>query len=48
MATHRPYRPAVGMEKALEEIRSGPGVRDEQAPVDACLAPFEQGRFEFR
>ncbi len=48
MATHRPYRPAVGMEKALEEIRSGPGVRDEQAPVDACPAPFEQGRFEFR
>ena len=37
MSSHRPYRPALGIQKALEEIRSGSGVRYHAASVEACL-----------
>jgi putative nucleotidyltransferase with HDIG domain len=44
----RPYRPALGIEKALEEIRKGRGFRYDQRVVDACLKLFREGRFSFR
>lgn len=36
MATHRPYRPALGVEAALAEIAEGRGSRYDAAVVDAC------------
>jgi PAS domain S-box-containing protein len=48
MASHRPYRPALGIERALEEIESGRGTRYDDLVVDACLALFREKGFSFR
>lgn len=37
MSSHRPYRPSLGLETALDEIRSGRGVFYHPESVDACL-----------
>lgn len=42
MASHRPYRPALGLAAAIAEISSHPGLYD-QAAVDACLRLYEAG-----
>jgi PAS domain S-box-containing protein/putative nucleotidyltransferase with HDIG domain len=47
MASHRPYRPAHGVDRALLELLKHRGVRFETAVVDACLAIFAHGGFEF-
>jgi PAS domain S-box-containing protein/putative nucleotidyltransferase with HDIG domain len=47
MASHRPYRPALGIEAALVEIRAGRGTRYDQRVADACAALFESGEFSF-
>jgi putative nucleotidyltransferase with HDIG domain len=44
----RPYRPALGIEKALEEIRKGRGIRFDTRVVDTCIKLFREGRFSFR
>jgi len=44
----RPYRPALGLEKALEEIRKGRGIRYDTHVVDACVKVFREGRFAFK
>jgi HD-GYP domain-containing protein (c-di-GMP phosphodiesterase class II) len=46
MASHRPYRPALGMEAALAEIESGRGTLYDAAAVDACVAVIREGGFE--
>lgn len=38
MTAHRPYRPAIGFEAAIEELRRGRGVWFDAAVVDAMLA----------
>lgn len=43
MASHRPYRPALGVQAALEEIRAGRGTRYDAQAVDACIAVLESG-----
>ena len=43
MASHRPYRAALGVEAALDEIRAGAGTRYEAAAVAACERVFDQG-----
>ncbi len=43
MASHRPYRPAIGLDKALEEIVRHRGVLYDTEAVDACLAVFRKG-----
>jgi PAS domain S-box-containing protein/putative nucleotidyltransferase with HDIG domain len=48
MASHRPYRPALGIEAALAEIRAGRGTRYDQQVADACVALFESGEFSFQ
>jgi HD-GYP domain-containing protein (c-di-GMP phosphodiesterase class II) len=48
MASHRPYRPALGIDAALTEIRAGSGRRYDQQIVDACVALFESGEFSFQ
>lgn len=45
MSEHRPYRPATGLGRALEEIESGRGVRYDPDVVDACLRLFRVRRF---
>lgn len=46
MASHRPYRPALGIEAALAEIRSGSGRLYDPDVVEACLRVFSGG-FDF-
>jgi len=36
MASHRPYRPAIGLEKALDEIKKNKGILYDPEVVDAC------------
>ena len=40
MATHRPYRPALGIEAALAEIAENRGILYDPEVVDACLRLF--------
>jgi PAS domain S-box-containing protein/putative nucleotidyltransferase with HDIG domain len=47
MASHRPYRAALGIDAALMEIRAGSGTRYDQQIADACLTLFESGEFSF-
>jgi len=46
MASHRPYRPAIGMDMALDEIRKGAGKIYDTGAAMACLELFREG-FEF-
>jgi HD-GYP domain-containing protein (c-di-GMP phosphodiesterase class II) len=47
MASHRPYRPAMGLDKALGEVSGNKGkLYDEQA-VNACLKLFNEKGFRF-
>ncbi|MDD5095868.1 MAG: HD domain-containing protein, partial [Dehalococcoidia bacterium] len=43
MASHRPYRPALGMERALKQISEKRGVLYDSRVVDACLRVFAAG-----
>ena len=47
IASHRPYRPARGIDAALEEIRKNQGVLYDSAAVDACIRIFEEKSFSF-
>lgn len=47
MASHRPYRPSLGINKALEEISQNKGVLYDAKAVDACLTLFRDKKFEF-
>ncbi len=46
MASHRPYRPSRGIDKALEEITQNKGVLYEPLVVEACLKIFENREFQ--
>ena len=48
MASHRPYRPALGIDAALEEISKNRGILYDSKVVDACLKLFKEKRFKFR
>ena len=43
MASHRPYRPALGLEAALAEVRSGAGTGFDAEVVAACERVFAEG-----
>jgi putative nucleotidyltransferase with HDIG domain len=49
MASHRPYRPGLGLEKALEEVERGRDSLYDPQVVDACIKVFsdEQGMAEW-
>jgi putative nucleotidyltransferase with HDIG domain/PAS domain S-box-containing protein len=47
MSSHRPYRPALGIEKALEEIAKNKGVLYDEKVVDACFKLFAEKQFKF-
>lgn len=42
MASHRPYRPALGLEAALREIEEHKGTRYGPQVVEACVALFRE------
>ncbi|MCF8052187.1 MAG: response regulator [Desulfobacterales bacterium] len=48
MASHRPYRPALGIEKALEEISENKSTLYDPETVDACLDLFAKEEFGFK
>ena len=47
MSSHRPYRAALGVEPALEEIQSGRGARFDAEVCDICLRLFREEGFSF-
>jgi putative two-component system response regulator len=47
IATYRPYRPALGIEKALEEISEKNGILYDPEVVDTCLRLFKEKGFNF-
>lgn len=46
MMSHRPYRPALGLELALYEIESRSGRLYDPAPVSACLRLFREKKYQ--
>ncbi len=47
MSSQQPYRPALGLDKALEEIVGNRGKLYDAGVVDACVAVFNKGSFRF-
>jgi putative nucleotidyltransferase with HDIG domain len=46
MASHRPYRPALGIDAALNEIEKNRGTLYDKAVVDTCLKLFREKGFK--
>jgi HD-GYP domain-containing protein (c-di-GMP phosphodiesterase class II) len=47
MMSHRPYRPALGLDKALEEIIQNRGTLYDEKVVDTCVQLFREKDFKF-
>ncbi len=47
MASHRPYRPSLGIDLALEEIEKNKGILYDPDAVDACVRLFREKGFKF-
>ena len=47
MSSDRPYRSAIGIEAALEEIQSNSGVLYDKQVVDSCLRLFHEQGYRF-
>ena len=47
MSSHRPYRPSLGIDKALEEITKNRGLLYDPPAVDACLKIVNDKKFGF-
>ena len=47
MASHRPYRQALGIDKALEEISKNKGRLYDPDVVKACLELFKEQGYTF-
>jgi len=47
MMSHRPYRPALGQDKALDEITKNRGTLYDESVVDACIRLFSEKGFKF-
>jgi putative nucleotidyltransferase with HDIG domain len=45
MASHRPYRPALGLDAALEEIEKNKGILYDRKAADACCRLFHEKGF---
>jgi len=48
MSSHRPYRPALGIDAGLEEIAAHRDVWFDANAVDACTRLFREKRFQWR
>jgi PAS domain S-box-containing protein/putative nucleotidyltransferase with HDIG domain len=47
MASHRPYRPALGIDTALDEIKQNSGKLYDRSVVDVCTRLFREKSFSF-
>jgi PAS domain S-box-containing protein/putative nucleotidyltransferase with HDIG domain len=47
MASHRPYRPSLGIDEALNEIECNRGRLYDSAAVDSCVRLFKNNGFKF-
>ncbi|OGO17736.1 MAG: hypothetical protein A2Z02_00090 [Chloroflexi bacterium RBG_16_48_7] len=47
MSSHRPYRPSLGTEKALQEISQNRGILYDPEVVDTCIKLFREKAFAF-
>ncbi len=48
MSSHRPYRPTLGITKALDEVSTNKGVLYDPEVVDNCLNLFYKKHFKFK
>jgi PAS domain S-box-containing protein/putative nucleotidyltransferase with HDIG domain len=48
MASHRPYRASLGIDKALEEISKNKGILYDSKVVETCLKLFNEKNFKFK
>jgi response regulator RpfG family c-di-GMP phosphodiesterase len=48
VSSHRPYRPSLGIEKALEIISESRGILFDSDVVDACLILFQEKEFQLK
>jgi PAS domain S-box-containing protein/putative nucleotidyltransferase with HDIG domain len=48
MASHRPYRPSLGLDKAMEEVKDKKGRFYDPDVVDACIGLFTENKFTFK
>lgn len=48
MASHRPYRPALGIEEALKEISDQSGILYDPAIVESTMRLFKEKAFSFK
>jgi HD-GYP domain-containing protein (c-di-GMP phosphodiesterase class II) len=48
MSSHRPYRPAMGIQKALEELEDNKGILYDDNLVDICVKLFKEEGFQFK
>jgi len=47
ICSHRPYRPALGLDKALEEISRNKGILYDADVVDICVKLFKEQDYKF-
>ncbi len=47
ISSHRPYRPALGLDVAIDEIQKGAGRLYDPAVVKACVEVLRSGKFEW-
>ncbi|MFA7621433.1 MAG: HD domain-containing phosphohydrolase [Aminobacteriaceae bacterium] len=47
ISSYRPYRPALGVDVALDEIEKNAGTKYDPEVVRACIALFKEDRFAF-
>ncbi|MFM2435337.1 MAG: hypothetical protein RL063_1318 [Pseudomonadota bacterium] len=48
MSTHRPYRPGLGVDSALAELKRGYGILYDKTVVDACINLIEDKGFKVK
>ena len=48
MASHRPYRPGLGIDAALAEIEKNKGTHYDNTVADACLRLFREKGYQFK
>jgi len=47
MSSHRPYRPALGLDAAIDEIRDNKGKLYDPDVADSCIRVFAKKKFKF-
>lgn len=47
MSSYRPYRPDLGMDKALKEVKKGKGKLYDPKVVEACIKIITKKGFKF-